>query len=748
MRSQRVRFVSLVLVFVPTLAVCGAEASDWPMLGRTITRNPVVPNGVAPTHWDIKTGKNIKWSARLGTQTYGTPVIAGGQVYVGTNNGAGYLKRYPSRFDLGCLVCFRESDGKFLWQFSAEKLPTGRVHDWPLQGIGCPPLVEGERLWFVSNRWEVLCLDTQGFRDSTNDGPYDGEPVKGPLEADVVWKFDLMGQLGVHPHPAGMGPDRRCSVAAYGDNIYVITGNGTDESRFQLPTPQAPSLVCLDKRTGKVQWTDNSPGANILQTQIASPLVAEIRGIPQVVVPQGDGWLRSFHAKSGKLIWEFDMNPKASRWTLGGRGTRNNILATPVLYENRIYIANGQEMEHGEGPGRLVCIDPAMTGDISSELAVDRNGKGIPHRRLQAIDPRRGEKAVANPNSGLIWEFMKQGENFEDQMHRAFSSVAVHDGLVIAADTSGLIQCLSAKTGESYWAYDVFATIWSAPLIVGDTVFVADEDTKVSIFRLSADPKRAMKPGPGQAYARGKAHDLVPLAELELDSAIPTSPVFANGTLYLATRSTLYAISASQADNSRIKKPEVDRESKHPSGSKSSPQPVKPNARVPRSSFVPTPRDVVDRMLTLAEVRKSDVVCDLGSGDGRIPIAAAKKYGAKAVGYEVDRNLVRLSHEYARTAGVADRVTFHQIDLFKADLAAFDVVTLYLYPAQNRHLLPRLKKLKAGVRIVTHRYELPGIRPGQIVSIESSESGETHTIYLYTTPLQPNNEFANRSGCQ
>lgn len=550
-RIQLVRFVLLLLPLVQTSAASGAEAArDWPMLGRTITRNPVVPNGVALTDWNVETGKNIKWSAKLGSQTYGTPVIAGGQVYVGTNNASGYLDRYPSKVDLGCLLCFRESDGKFLWQFSADKLPTGRVHDWPMQGIGCPPLVEGERLWFVSNRWEVVCLDTQGFRDTENDGPYNGEPVKSMLEADVVWKFDLMGQLGVHPHSAGMGPDRRCSIAAFGDNIYVVTGNGVDTGHFKLPTPQAPSLACLDKRTGKVLWTDNSPGENILHTQIASPLVAEIAGRPQVIVPQGDGWLRSFEPKSGKLIWKFDMNPKASKWSLGGRGTRNNILATPVLYENRIYIANGQEMEHGEGPGRLVCLDPTKTGDISSELALDQTGKVTPHKRFQATDAKSGEKAVDNPHSGLIWEFTKEGDDLEDKMHRTISSVAVHNGLVIAADGSGLIHCLSAKTGERYWAYDVLAAIWSAPLIVGATVYVPDEDAKVSIFRLSADPKRAMKPGAsGQAFVRGKARDLVPICELEVDSSVQTSPVFANGTLYIATRRRLYAIAAKEADD-------------------------------------------------------------------------------------------------------------------------------------------------------------------------------------------------------
>src|SRR6185295_1664556 len=128
--------------------------------------------------WNSKSARNIKWLADLGSQTYGTPVIAGGRVFVGTNNSRAYLKRYPDDVDLGCLLCFRERDGEFLWQFSAEKLPEGRVHDWPLMGIASSPLVEKDRAWFVSNRGEVVCLDTQGFYDEEDDGPATAEEAK------------------------------------------------------------------------------------------------------------------------------------------------------------------------------------------------------------------------------------------------------------------------------------------------------------------------------------------------------------------------------------------------------------------------------------------------------------------------------------------------------------------------------------------------------------------------------------------
>ena len=108
---------------------------DWPQWGGSPARNNVPDAKNIPITWDVDSGQNIKWSAALGSQTYGNPVVANGKVYVGTNNGAGYLKRYPTKVDLGVLLCFDADTGKFLWQHSSEKLPTGRVHDWPEQGI-------------------------------------------------------------------------------------------------------------------------------------------------------------------------------------------------------------------------------------------------------------------------------------------------------------------------------------------------------------------------------------------------------------------------------------------------------------------------------------------------------------------------------------------------------------------------------------------------------------------------------------
>src|SRR5262244_3477195 len=163
---------------------------DWPMWGGTPDRNMVSALKGMPISWDVKTKKNIKWIAALGSQSYGNPVVAGGQVYVGTNN---ELVRDPKQGgDRGVLMCFRESDGEFLWQQANEKLAAGRVNDWPFQGVCSSPLVEGNRLYYVTNRCEIMCLDTQGFRDGENTGPYKDEKFTSQTDADIVWKFDMM----------------------------------------------------------------------------------------------------------------------------------------------------------------------------------------------------------------------------------------------------------------------------------------------------------------------------------------------------------------------------------------------------------------------------------------------------------------------------------------------------------------------------------------------------------------------------
>jgi len=156
--------------------------------------------------------------------------------------------------------------------------------------------------------------------------------------------------------------------------------------------------------------------------------------------------------------------------------------------------------------------------------------------------------------------------------------------------------------------------------------------------------------------------------------------------------------------------------------------------------FVPTPQDVVDKMLELAQVTKDDVVYDLGCGDGRIVVTAAKKYGCKAVGYDVDPQRIKESNENVQKNGVADLVRIEEKDIFTLDLSKANVITLYLLPRLNVKLIPQLEKLKPGSRIVSHDFRMKGVKPDKTVTLTSDEDQAEHKIFLWTAPIQKGSE--------
>ena len=543
--KRRINILSLIIASFVTATT--AQAADWPQWGGAPGRNGVPGAKNLPAKWNVgrfdrKTGewrnesaKNILWTARLGSTTYGSPVISGDRIFCATNNGAGYVRRFPSSVDLGCLLCFRRSDGRFGWQLSRPKIttPDGETdqnRDWDDQGICCSPLVEGDRLWVVTNRGEVACVDVNGFFDGQNDGPYKSETSTDRNEADVVWYFDMMKQLGVRQHNMCS-----CSVTAAGDLLLVNTGNGRDDMEDDIEAPDAPSFIALDKKTGELIWADASPGRNILHGQWGSPAFAVLGGLPQAIIPGGDGWLYSFLAertddKRAKLLWKFDLNPKESEWEAGGMGERNNIIATPVVCDGLVYLANGQDPENGEGQGNLWCIDPTKRGDVSAELVVDRDGKPVTPRRATAVDKSAGEVVKPNPASAAVWHYRGEDANgdgkfdFEETMHRTLGMVAVKDDVLVIADLAGLFHCLDAKTGKVHWTYDMLAAMWGSPLIADKKIFIGDEDGDMAVFELS------------------KKMNL--LAENDMGSSVYSGPVAVDDVLYISTRSQLIAVKA------------------------------------------------------------------------------------------------------------------------------------------------------------------------------------------------------------
>jgi SAM-dependent methyltransferase len=158
--------------------------------------------------------------------------------------------------------------------------------------------------------------------------------------------------------------------------------------------------------------------------------------------------------------------------------------------------------------------------------------------------------------------------------------------------------------------------------------------------------------------------------------------------------------------------------------------------RTPDVVYVGTPYDVASRMLQMAKIKKDDLVYDLGCGDARMVILAAQKYGCRAIGYDIDPDMIRISRENVAKNNVEDLVKIVQADMFTLDLREADVIPMYLLPEMNKKLLPQLEKLKPGSRLVCHNYDLDGIVPDETVDMTSNEDNASHLLYLYTLPLK------------
>lgn len=441
-------------------------------------RNRVSAAAALAPRWNPATGENIRWTADLGSETYGGPVVAGGKVFVGTNNAK--PRDATVTGDRGVVMAFRAEDGKFLWQAVHDKLEAGGEVDWPMQGVCSTPWVDGDRLYYVSNRGELVAADTEGFTDSENDGPYKDETRHGPADADIVWILDMPRTLGVRP--------RRMSATSplvVGGTVYTHTSNGIGEKGI-VPAPAAPSFLAVDRGTGAIRWRSAAPGDRILDGQWSNPSFGIIGGRPQVIFPGGDGWVYAFSPDTGDSLWSFDAGRPVLPPAASGvpAGPRESLIASAVIDADRVYVGIGADPEKGPGKGRLWALRPEGKGDVTAGAA--------------------------------LWSL--SGDDFS----RTLSTVAVNDGFVYAADLRGFVYAIDAATGKIAWSHDLFAAIWGSPLVADGKVFIGDEEGDLVV--LKTGPKKEL------------------LFEVNMGDSIYTSPAAADGVLYVATRSKLYAI--------------------------------------------------------------------------------------------------------------------------------------------------------------------------------------------------------------
>ncbi|VTT96967.1 Pyrrolo-quinoline quinone repeat-containing protein OS=Planctomyces brasiliensis (strain ATCC 49424 / DSM 5305 / JCM 21570 / NBRC 103401 / IFAM 1448) GN=Plabr_1285 PE=4 SV=1: PQQ_2: PQQ_2 [Gemmataceae bacterium] len=531
-----------------------AGPTDHIMFGGTLDRNMVntkdrgVPDKVDPE------GPDVLWKAALGSRAYGGPIIAAGKIVCGTNNEQPRNKRDVGKdgepIDRGVVMCFDEKTGKFLWQAVHEKLPAGQVNDWEKEGVCSTASVEGDRIYYVSNRCTVVCADANGMANGMQGKPLSFldkatkkmVEFKDPSDADIIWEVDMIKELNVFPHNMSAG-----SPLIVGDILFLVTANGVDAQHLNIPSPEAPSFLALDKKTGKVLWKSNAPGRNIMHGQWSNPVYAEIEGVKQVIFPGGDGWLYSFVPESGELIWKFDCNPKDAVYELGGTGTRNDFIGTPIVYDSKVYIGIGQDPEHSTGIAHFYCIGPKKDkkGDVSKTLVDGYKKPGEP------INER------PNPNSCEVWRY----GGIEDRPNaprdfkfgRTMSTACIVDDIVYIAELSGFLHCLDAKTGKHFWQYDTKASIWGSAYYVDGKVLLANDQGDLFTFKhlkkqevydevaagaTAATPKAAREEHKKVRAAVEKAYLL---SKVELDAPVRSTPVVSNGVLYVMTEKTLYA---------------------------------------------------------------------------------------------------------------------------------------------------------------------------------------------------------------
>ena len=487
-------------------------AKDWPMWGGSPTRNMVTeskglpaPGEIVPGKFlpksetiDPKSTKNVRWVVKLGSQAYGTPVVAGGRVYVGTNNES---PRDPKQTgDRGVMMVFDEKTGDFLWQLIVPKLGSGKVSDWEYVGICSAPAIEGDRGYVVTNRGELVCFDVkgmkdgnQGFADEAKFESVDGKPVTiGDKSADILWVSDVRTELGIFPHNISS-----CSPLIVGDRVYIATSNGVDWSHLNIPAPFAPAFAVVDKNTGQVVGEEVSGvSKRVLHCSWSSPAYTVVKDQPMIVWGGGDGWCYVYDPKPVmdkdgtpvlKELLRYDANPPEYR-NKDGQPLKyatfngpSELIGTVVVQDGRAYMSIGQDPEHGDGVGMFSCIDLTMRGDITGKA---------------------------------LWTFKGIG--------RTICTPSIQDGLIYIGEYDGDIHCLDAKTGQQLWVHETKSRIWSSTVVADGKVYCGTEDGEIFVLKA------------------GRQKEVI--GKVDFHSPVYSTPVIANDSMYIATVTHLFAI--------------------------------------------------------------------------------------------------------------------------------------------------------------------------------------------------------------
>jgi len=489
--DKRVRWCVMVVLFV--------SAS----VGQAASSSSALPELFQPDQ--------LLWQIELGLHQYTVPQIDRERIYLGINDR--YLEHpVVKKSDGGIVMCIEQATGKMIWQLPIPRLMLGvqppyHFNKWKC-GVCSRPAIEGDRLYIVGPRGDVLCMDRYGQANG-NEGPfYDERDYIGVPEGvdyqlietdgDIIWQYNMLTEVNVFPHDVcGTSP------LLLGDYLYVCTGNGQDDKHRSIANPDAPSLIVLNKHTGELVATEGELfGKRLLHGNWSSPIAASVAGKTWVLFGGGDGIFYAFKpvqdvAKGDtpqtlEIAWKHDCNPPEyrkrdgkpipySRHNKKSPDGPSEVIGDPKLYKGRVYVVIGQSPVHGRGQGALTCLDVAT-----------------------------GKK---------IWDTRK--------VDRSLGTPAIHEGLLYVPDLSGRIHCINADTGQHYWQHDLNSDVWAASAcIINDQVLISTEKKDLWAFKTGREKKV--------------------LSKCKLKS-VAITPTIHEGVLYLPTQRRLFALALNPA---------------------------------------------------------------------------------------------------------------------------------------------------------------------------------------------------------
>jgi len=529
----------IIMAVLLVSAGWGVAAQDWPEYAGSPCKNLVaeatnLPDSFGPGEKDSLKGEiiagtasNVLWGVRTSSLTYPSPTIVGDKIFTGGKEAG-----------LGVFKCLDARDGKLLWEYAApfrhfpESIDPGWKymigHITPNLGICATATYSDGRVFFVNHRAEVLCLDASGSAEPfVMPVPSESKPKKGDRPppptprgvrgAKILWTFDLW-EHGIRPSDACDG-----SPLVDGDFVYVNTSNGTDRDAQiayyddrKTPAPDAPNLIVLDKKTGRLLATDDEKriGPYIMHGEWSTPSLGVVNGKKLIFYGAGNGFCYAFGALTAapdqpaklKTVWWCDCNPPeyrvavsnlnwAALYSLGDKRLKRSfnkqnessyvglseIIGCPVFLSNHVYVAIGRDPEHGHGRGALWCLDATKTGDITQ--------------------------------SGKVWCY--QG------LDRTLATPAIRDGLLYIADVAGRVHCLEADTGKVVWVHETGADAWSSALLADGKLFFP---TLKHLWVLAAGREKKV------------------LSQITLGAPMYATPVAVGETLYINSRNYLWAV--------------------------------------------------------------------------------------------------------------------------------------------------------------------------------------------------------------